>query len=220
MIELKGIWKRYKDEDLFKDFNMSFPEGEVSVLIGPSGCGKTTLLRMIAGLEPFDQGSITGVDERRIAFVFQEDRLLPWLTAGENIELVLKADMDHAAAWAKIREVLLIVNLPRAEKMMPDELSGGMKRRIAIARALAYDGDIVLLDEPFKGMDEALKADVLPRLGKIWRSSGKTVILVTHDTSEAKHLADHLFELKTKACEGHHRVRRVMTATGDGWHGT
>jgi NitT/TauT family transport system ATP-binding protein len=195
MIEVQGIYKKYKKEYIYQDFSISFPHGQVSVLLGPSGCGKTTLLRMLAGLESFEQGSIIGMDSRRLSFVFQEDRLLPWLTVAENLELVLKASMTPEKYRERIKQVLELLNLSDATDMMPAELSGGMQRRVAIGRALAYDGEIMLLDEPFKGMDDALKNEVLPKLAETWEKARKTVILVTHDLADARRLSHTIYEL-------------------------
>lgn len=195
MIAVQGIYKRYNKEYLFENFSIAFPEGQVSVLVGSSGRGKTTLLRMIAGLEPYEKGSISGVDQKTVSFVFQEDRLLPWLTAAENIELVLKATMAKEEARIKTRQILEILNLSEACDLMPDELSGGMQRRVSIGRALAYDGEIFLLDEPFKGMDDALKDEVLPKLAEAWRKADKTVIIVTHDLEDGRRLSKNICEL-------------------------
>ena len=195
MIEIRGIHKKYKKEYIYENFSLSFPEGQVSVLLGPSGCGKTTLLRMLAGLESFEKGTITGIQGKRISFVFQEDRLLPWLTVGENLALVLKSFLNPDQSDERINQVLELLNIPETRNMMPEELSGGMQRRVAIGRALAYDGDIMILDEPFKGMDDALKSQVLPKLAKSWEESGKTVILVTHDLSDARKLSHSIYEL-------------------------
>lgn len=195
MIEIQGIYKKYKKEYIYENFSLSFPEGQISVLLGPSGCGKTTLLRMLAGLESFEKGAITGLKGKRLSFVFQEDRLLPWLTVGENLALVLKAFLEPDQADGRIKQVLELLNIPETRSMMPEELSGGMQRRASIGRALAYDGEIMLLDEPFKGMDEALKNDVLPKLAESWKESRKTVILVTHDLSDARKLSQSIFEL-------------------------
>lgn len=195
MIEMKDISKKYKKEYIYEDFSLSFPEGQVTVLLGPSGCGKTTLLRMLAGLESYETGTITGVEGQRISFVFQEDRLLPWLTVGENLALVLKAFLTPEQANERIKQVLELLNIPETINMMPEELSGGMQRRAAIGRALVYDGDVMLLDEPFKGMDDSLKNQILPELAKSWEESGKTVILVTHDLADAKKLSQSIFEL-------------------------
>lgn len=195
MIEIRGIHKKYKKEYIYEDFSLSFPEGQVSVLLGPSGCGKTTLLRMLAGLESFEKGTITGIQGKRISFVFQEDRLLPWLTVGENLALVLKSFLNPGQSDERINQVLELLNIRETRNMMPEELSGGMQRRVAIGRALAYDGDIIILDEPFKGMDDGLKSQVLPKLAKSWAESGKTVILVTHDLSDARKLSHSIYEL-------------------------
>lgn len=195
MIEIRGIYKKYKKEYIYENFSLSFPEGQVTVLLGPSGCGKTTLLRMLAGLESYEQGTISGLSGKRISFVFQEDRLLPWLTVGENLTLVLKTFLNPEQSDERIKQVLELLNIPETRNMMPEELSGGMQRRVAIGRALAYDGDIMILDEPFKGMDEALKNEVLPKLAKSWEESGKTVILVTHDLSDARKLSHSVYEL-------------------------
>jgi NitT/TauT family transport system ATP-binding protein len=195
MIEIRGIYKKYKKEYIYENFSLSFPEGQVTVLLGPSGCGKTTLLRMLAGLESYEKGTISGLSGKRISFVFQEDRLLPWLTVGENLALVLKSFLKPDQAKKRVEQVLELLNIPETRNMMPEELSGGMQRRVAIGRALAYDGDIMILDEPFKGMDEALKNEVLPKLSKSWEESGKTVILVTHDLSDARKLSHSIYEL-------------------------
>jgi NitT/TauT family transport system ATP-binding protein len=195
MIEIKGIYKKYKKEYIYENFSLSFPEGQVTVLLGPSGCGKTTLLRMLAGLESYEKGTISGLSGKRISFVFQEDRLLPWLTVGENLALVLKGFLNPDQSDERIKQVLELLSIPETRNMMPEELSGGMQRRVAIGRALAYDGDVMILDEPFKGMDDALKNQVLPKLSKSWKESGKTVILVTHDLSDARKLSHSIYEL-------------------------
>lgn len=195
MIEIKGIYKKYKKEYIYENFTLSFPEGQVTVLLGPSGCGKTTLLRMLAGLESYEKGTISGLSGKRISFVFQEDRLLPWLTVGENLALVLKGFLNPDQSDERIKQVLELLSIPETRNMMPEELSGGMQRRVAIGRALAYDGDVMILDEPFKGMDDALKNQVLPKLSKSWKESGKTVILVTHDLSDARKLSHSIYEL-------------------------
>lgn len=195
MIEVNQLYKKFKKEYIFENFSISLADRKVTSIIGPSGCGKTTLLRMIAGLEPFEKGSISGVDKRSISFVFQEDRLLPWLNVFQNIELVLKSKFTPKEAKWKVQEVLAQLDLSEAAEMMPNELSGGMQRRVAIGRALAYDADIILLDEPFKGMDNKLKSEVLPELAAVWEKTEKTIILVTHDISDARELSDIVYEL-------------------------
>ncbi|HZK87879.1 MAG TPA: ABC transporter ATP-binding protein [Anaerovoracaceae bacterium] len=195
MIEVKHLYKKFKKEYIFEDFSISFADRKVTSIIGPSGCGKTTLLRMIAGLEPYEKGQISGINQRSISYVFQEDRLLPWLNVFQNIELVLKSKFPPKESKLKVQEVLAQLDLSEAAEMMPDELSGGMQRRVAIGRALAYDADIILLDEPFKGMDSKLKNEVLPQLAAVWEKAEKTIILVTHDIADARELSDIVYEL-------------------------
>ena len=160
--------------------NLRLAAGEHVALMGPSGCGKTTLLRLAAGLLSPDSGAVT-VSSERIAYAFQEPRLLPWLTAAENVAAVLPgspAAMNEAMRW------LDNLGLASAADKFPRELSGGMAQRVNLARALAYDGDILLLDEPTKGLDEALQDSVLALLGEY--TAGKTVLLATHDGKEAQ----------------------------------
>lgn len=195
MIEIRHLYKGFKEEFIFEDFNISFFDKKITSIVGPSGCGKTTLLRIIAGLEPYNRGTVTGIDQRSLAFVFQEDRLLPWLSVTQNIEIVMKTKFNGDEIKHRVREVLSLLDITAAAQMMPDELSGGMQRRVAIGRALAYDGEIILLDEPFKGMDDKLRRGILEQLGSIWRASKKTVILVTHDIEDAKKISDTVYEL-------------------------
>ena len=206
MIEITGLYKKYKKEYIYENFHLVIPDHQTTVLIGASGGGKTTLLRMLAGLESFERGQISGLEGRKLSFVFQEDRLLPWLSVYQNIELVLRGTMEEEEASRKIQEVLELLNLSDAAEMMPAELSGGMQRRVAIGRALAYDGEVLLLDEPFKGMDDALKHDVLSRLANSWKASGKTVVLVTHDKGDAVRFSDTVYELSGRpvTCNRYH----------------
>ena len=152
--------------------NARIPFSGTTVVSGPSGCGKTTLLRVLMGLQRLDSGSITGLMGRRLSVVFQEDRLLPWLTALENVALV--SDADNAKRY------LTALGLGEALMQKPAALSGGMKRRVAIARALAFGGDMLLLDEPFTGLDEAARAQA----ARILLESGKPLLLVTHSGEE------------------------------------
>jgi NitT/TauT family transport system ATP-binding protein len=189
MIEVKDLTKSFKGKTIYDHFSISFEDNKITGIIGPSGCGKTTLLRIISGLEPFEQGSVQG-----IAYLFQEDRLLPWFNVYQNIELVLKAKMNKEESKERIEHVLKLLNLYDARELKPSELSGGMQRRVAIGRALAYDSDVILLDEPFKGLDEKLKNEIFEELEMIWAEKHKTIILVTHDLSDAYRLSDKIYE--------------------------
>jgi NitT/TauT family transport system ATP-binding protein len=165
---------------ILQDLSLTLPGQGIVGLSGPSGCGKTTLLRALCGLIRPDAGNMADMLRLKVAMVFQEDRLLPWLTAGDNLDLVLR-DRSLVRLWLKR------MLLSDQENQYPGQLSGGMQRRIALARALAVESDLLLLDEPFKGMDETLKEklyDWLYLAGK-----NKPVILVTHDAGELADLA-------------------------------
>lgn len=174
------VKKSYGRQLVVSDFSLSLPSQGVIALCGPSGCGKTTLMRLIAGLEKADGGTVSGIDGAQISIIFQEDRLLPWCTAEQNIAVAApKAD---AAYW------LEQVGLRDARQKLPGELSGGMRRRVAIARALAYGGDLFLLDEPFKALDDATRMKII---GCTMRAmQGKPAVLVTHELTEAATMAD------------------------------
>ncbi len=171
---------RFAEKIILRNFSYSFPEGETTCLIGPSGCGKTTLLRVAAGLLAPDSGQVSPPAARQ-SFIFQEDRLLPWFGALENLTAVGIPAEVAARALAQ-------VSLTGEEMTLPDELSGGMRRRLAIARAIAYGGDRFFLDEPLRGLDEATAAPVLAALREAIR--GKTALLITHNEAEALALSD------------------------------
>ena len=176
-IFLRSISKSYGETHVFRDFSARFPLGETSVVTGVSGGGKTTLLRLVLGLETPDGGEITGVPERRAA-VFQEDRLCPQLTALENVLLAAGRRRETQA-----RDILSRLGLGGALAAPAAELSGGMRRRCALARALCADADLLALDEPFKGLDEANRRAALETVRAL--AHDKTVLFVTHDAAEA-----------------------------------
>ena len=143
MIRVEDVSFSYPGKPVFSHLNLTLPDTGTAALMAPSGYGKTTLLRLLAGLETPASGRITGLENRKTAFLFQEDRLLPWLTAEKNIALVSSA--ERAAYWLEKMEI--------DGGQYPREMSGGMQRRVALARAMAFGGDVLLLDEPFKGLD-------------------------------------------------------------------
>ena len=188
-IILSNITKRFAENTVLDQRSFRFPEGRISCVMGPSGAGKTTLLLLTAGLLTPDSGEILGVPER-IGFVFQEDRLCEDFSAVTNVRLVT----GHSLKAQEIREELLRLGLPEDSLSQPvREYSGGMKRRVSIARAILYAPDLMLLDEPFKGLDEELRIHVMDEL-KTWMQ-GKTVILVTHDPEEAEYLGGEMIQI-------------------------
>jgi len=196
-IEITIRDKRFTPEGppLFADFRLSIAPATVMVLVGPSGVGKSSLLRMIGGIDSaFDGeiriGSKIARDALPPGFVLQDARLLPWLTAIDNIRAVAP-DIKEARA----RELLDRVGLHGAADAFPHELSGGMQRRVALARAVSVNADLLLLDEPFVSLDDALAARLRDELALLVDRRRVTTILVTHDVDEAARLADRLFLL-------------------------
>ncbi len=180
-IELKNITKKYGDKTVIDNLTLSFPKGETTCIMGPSGCGKTTLLRILASLETPDSGEITGA-EGSVSFVFQEDRLCEDFSVLSNIRLVTGKNCSKEKILSHIKEL----GLEDYSDTAVSKLSGGMKRRVAIARGICFDADIVIMDEPFKGLDETLKKTVMDYVKK--HTENKTLICVTHDRSEAEYL--------------------------------
>ena len=187
MVTLQNVTLSFRDgktvKTVLNDLSLTFPEGKTIVVMGPSGCGKTTLLRVIAGLESPDTGNVTRETES-ISYLFQDTALLPWLTAQENVNLVLS---DKKDTLTEALEWLARVDLEGEANTYPASLSGGMRQRVALARALSTDAELLLLDEPFRGMDEDLHVK-MRELIRCYRQ-GKTTILVTHDAADAE-LAD------------------------------
>ena len=180
MLECLNISHSYGQLDVLKDVSLTLEPGQRVALMGPSGCGKTTLLKIALGLLAPTEGQVNNGFAQSAA-VFQEPRLLPWRTALENVNLVLG---DRKASLSRAAAALERMELADAAGQYPGELSGGMQQRVAIARALATDPDLLVLDEPFKGMDEALRARVLQTVAQ----TNAAVLLVTHDEWEAKAL--------------------------------
>jgi NitT/TauT family transport system ATP-binding protein len=197
MIKLKKIYKKFEDKVIFEDFSLDIEENKITCILGPSGIGKTTLLKLISGLSNVDYGIITGLTDRKYSFIFQEHRLIPWLNVYDNIDYVLKGVYpEQKIRDAIIRHHLMMVGLLGDIKSYPDNLSGGMKQRLSIARAFAYPSDILLMDEPFNSLDTSLKFSVMESFKKLWYESDKTVIFITHDIDEAVLLSNtlHIFD--------------------------
>ena len=183
MIDMRSVSFSYGDKMVISDFSFYVPSGGRVCIFGPSGAGKTTLLRLITGLEKPDSGSVE--IDGRVSVVFQEDRLLPFKTVLQNAALF--------AAESDAVKMLLRLGLGGDTDKYPSELSGGMARRAALARALAVESGIYILDEPFDGLDEENIAAATALINE--RTAGKTLILVTHEREHAEKLGCELFEL-------------------------
>lgn len=179
-IRIKNLTKHFHKQTVIKNLTVEFDSCKTTLISGPSGCGKTTLLRIIAGLDKKYTGSVKGVPNK-ISYLFQEDRLIPWLTLKQNVEFVLKDIYEPEKANETALSIIKAVRLDGHEDKYPSKLSGGMQRRTALARAFCYPSDLMLLDEPFKGMDTKLKLDMMELFVKLFVEQNKTVILVSHD---------------------------------------
>jgi len=203
-LELQRVAKTFNGSPVLHDINLSVGRGEFVAIVGFSGAGKTTLLSLIAGLLPADSGTLTlnGLaisapgPERGV--VFQNYSLLPWLSAFENILLAVdQVNPDWTAAQKReqAQKYIAMVNLTAARDKKPAELSGGMRQRVSLARALAMDPQILLLDEPLSALDALTRATLQDELARLWQEDQKTVVLITNDPDEAIYLADRIIPL-------------------------
>lgn len=190
MISFSGVSKAFDGREVLREIDWEIePDCPVAVL-GNSGSGKTTLLNLLTGLIKPDKGSITGTKGLLASMVFQEDRLLPWLTARQNIDVVAQKGRTRS------EELLTALELSQDGDKYPEELSGGMKRRVAVARALNFESGLLLLDEPFKGLDRDLKQKAMELVAS--RLKGRCFVLVTHDHEEADFLSERQYTIQEK----------------------
>lgn len=195
----RSFWNQGKEVAAVRNLNLRIPSGGFIGIIGKSGCGKTTLLKLIAGLERPDAGTIqcTGAsgESPRFGMMFQDSRLLPWLTVEQNLRLAFPAK-GCSQTDADIDAMLGLVGLRDWKGVFPRRLSGGMAQRVALARALCRKPHILLLDEPFGALDAFTRKQLREELSEIWKSLTMTVILVTHDIEEAVYLSDAVIQMK------------------------
>lgn len=195
MITLKNIRKSFGQLRVMDDFSIDFEEGKVTCLLGPSGCGKSTILKMLSSLDTKYSGNVLGLENKKLSYVFQESRLIPWLTVEENLSYVLEGKLPEDILEERIEFFLNKVGLIAFRKAYPNTLSGGMKQRVSLARAFAMPHDILLMDEPFQGLDKELKDQLMTLLEELIALDKKTVIMVTHDLEEASRLGDKIIRL-------------------------
>ena len=194
-LHIINLHKSYGDLLLFSNFNLDFAEGEITCILGPSGGGKTTLLNIIAGLVEPNGGNLVGFNGKVLSYIFQDPRLLPWKTVQENIEFVLTDAYEQTQRQTIASRFIKLVELTGFASYYPSQLSGGMRQRVAIARAFAYPSDLILMDEPLKGLDVKLKMNLLKAFSRIWQADKRTVIFVTHDVDEALMLGNTIIVL-------------------------
>jgi NitT/TauT family transport system ATP-binding protein len=225
-IELTGVGKTFESEGravvAIERIDLAVARGELVSILGPSGCGKTTALRMIAGLVEPSKGEVSifgtplwngrrrnDAALARLGVVFQEPRLFPWFTIEDNVALPLRLrGQDEVARRRRAGELCELVGIGGFTKHRPNELSGGMRQRAAIARALAGDPRILLMDEPFGALDAITRDQMNLELQRIWLATGCTILLVTHSISEAVFLADRVVTLSLRPSRIH-KIRRI-----------
>jgi NitT/TauT family transport system ATP-binding protein len=203
-LEIQHLSKRYWLERestevlALNDVSLSVADGEFLAIVGPSGCGKTSLLNIVAGLLPYEEGMV-GIDGRRVvgpgvdrAVVFQHSSLLPWRTIARNVRygMEMQKRFDEAVMQERTEYFIKLVGLGGFERHFPGELSGGMQQRVNLARALAADPTVLLMDEPFAALDAQTREFMQSELLKIWTKARKTVLFITHQINEAVYLAD------------------------------
>lgn len=205
ILSLKDIYKSYSAEVLFQGFCLDIYENEILGILGPSGCGKSTLIRMIAGLERFQQGELSGGQNSPTVFlIFQTfDQLFPWMTVMENVLYPMKKRRkqivtDAEALSRQAQHFLDLVEYSEDTGKYPHQLSGGMKQKVALARALAMKPDILLMDEPFASLDEQMRKYMQQLLLRIKKEQPLTILFVTHDVEEATTISDRILLLDKK----------------------
>ena len=180
LLKIDGLTKRFDGETVINNLNYSTEGKFFLTILGSSGCGKTTLLRILGGVLKPDEGTVH-ISSERLAFVFQDDRLIPWITAGENIDIV--------SPGCDVNRYLRLVGLEGHGGKYPSQMSGGMKRRLNIARAIAFEPDLILMDEPFNSLDVVMKDHLLEEIKEIWHERKLSIVMVTHDPREAARLS-------------------------------
>ena len=203
-LSIRGVHSDYQGQQVLKGLDLTLEKGEIAALLGPSGCGKTTLLRAIAGLQAVSQGEIsingeilTGPhvfipsEQRGVGMIFQDYALFPHLNVADNILFGVK-DLDKAERLARLDEMLELVKLEGLAKRYPHELSGGQQQRVSIARALAYEPELLLLDEPFSNIDAKVRGEMMLEIRNILKQRNVSAVFVTHSKDEAFVFADKL----------------------------
>lgn len=203
MLTIDRVCKSFGSLSVLKDVSLTVGDGEIVALIGPSGCGKTTLLDIISGLSQPDSGTVIGGEN--ISYMFQSARLLPWRTVYENIRLV-REDVSPE----EIHELIKAVGLEGFANYYPDQLSGGMAKRCALARAFHYQGTHLLMDEPFQGLDYGIRMEMIAMLLSVWKKHRQGILFVTHEIDEALTVASKIVLLRARPMT----IRDVISLPG------
>jgi ABC-type nitrate/sulfonate/bicarbonate transport system ATPase subunit len=198
-IQLDRVSRSFGPVEVLRELSLEIRRGEFVAVVGPSGCGKTTLLNLLSGDDSPTSGSISR--EGRVRMVYQQDGLFPWLTVTQNITLGLRHLSEEKERGRQAGEMLRLIRLEGFESHYPHQLSGGMRQRVELARALAGDSDILLMDEPFSALDYLTRLRMRQELARLLRERPRTVALVTHDIEEAAQLADRVIALTERPAQ-------------------
>lgn len=191
-IRVKNFTCSYEQKTIFDNFDVTFEQGKINVILGGSGVGKTTLLNAIAGIKSYE-GQIEGC-EGGVSYIFQKDRLIPSISVYKNLDLILKGVVkDKAERKRMIEQTAVDLEISDVLKSLPSEISGGQAQRVSMARAFLYPSDVMLLDEPFKALDTALKTRLIKQFAALQEKKNKTVVFVTHAIDECLLLVDDYF---------------------------
>jgi len=202
-MKLNNITKLYGENKIFEKFSLNIEEGKITVILGISGIGKTTLLNIIARqIKDFTGEIISQMENQSISYIFQEETLISWENIYNNLKFVLKNKISKEEIDQRIEEYLKIVNLEKYKDYYPSMLSGGMKRRVSIARAFAYPSQYLLMDEPFEFLDIKIKNEILDDFLNMQKTEKRTIILVTHDIDLAFYLGDSIAVLNSQHKDG------------------
>jgi len=205
ILQLHNVTRSFGAVEVLRPLAIEIARGEFVAVVGPSGCGKTTLLNLLSGFDEPSAGEITR--SGRMRMVYQNDGLLPWLTVRENIALGLRHLMDERELERQLKELIALIRLEGFADHYPHKLSGGMRQRVEIARALAGDTDILLLDEPFSALDYLTRLRMRQELARLLDERPRTVVLVTHDIEEAAQLADRVIVFSERPAKVRSEVR-------------
>ena len=194
-LRISKLNKSYKDKVLYKNFEIEFESNKVNCILGKSGCGKSTLLNLISGVSISDDKKFKSIPKNEISYIFQEDRLIEWITLEENMELIGKRFYDKDNLNLIVDKCLKFVGIEEYRNLYPQMLSGGIRQRANITRAFIKPSKYIIMDEPFKSIDIKVKYEIMSKIKSIVKEDFKTTIFVTHDIDEALFLGDKIFVL-------------------------
>ncbi|MCE1158086.1 MAG: ABC transporter ATP-binding protein [Spirochaetia bacterium] len=197
-LKAEAISKSFGPRQVLAGISADFPRSSVTAILGPSGCGKTSFLNILAGLIPADSGRLTGFPKASFSYSFQDPRLLPWLSCLDNVLFALSGLEDRKTCGERALRFIAAAGLEAYSAFKPPQLSGGMRRRLSLARAFSYPSDVLLLDEAFASVDLKLRIELMDLFSLLWREEKRTTIFVTHDVQDALYLADRILVFSSR----------------------